>query len=165
MATRRNKKTALNAQSTGNSDRRKKQARRARVAAIEAGLLGKARKPREDRHILVAMTMASLVAGLLFVINLDRTTHAAAAVEMGKGTSLHGWPFVYLHREFESLPVYLIATRISEWPIPFVEGETRTMNYQNLSLDVLCCGLMVAITYFVVRKIVFRYDQWKKTWK
>jgi hypothetical protein len=161
---KRKNKTASKSKSTGKYDVRRKEARRARAAEFEAGLLGKARKPRDDRHVLVALTIASLVAGLLFVINFDRTTHSAAALEMGKGTSLHGWPFIYLHREFESLPAYLIATRISEWPIPAVDGETRTMNYQNLALDILCCGVIVILSYFVVRYIVFRYDQWKKTW-
>ena len=138
--------------------------RRQRASALEAGLLGKTRKPREDRHILVALTMASLIAGLLFVINFDRSTHSATAQEMGKGTSLHGWPFIYLHREFESLPAYLIATRISEWPIPAVKGETRNMNYVNLGLDILIGSIVVVLSYFVFRTIVFRYDQWKKTW-
>ncbi len=158
---RKDSKPAL----TGKSDRRGKASRARRVAAWEASLLGKARKPRDDRHVLVAMTMASLVAGLLFVINFDRTTHAAAALKLGKGTSLHGWPFIYLHREFESLPAYLIATRINEWPIPVAPGETRTINYLNLSLDVLFCGVLVLLCFYLVRSTVFRYDQWKKTWK
>lgn len=164
MGKKRKKKSSSRTSSTGEGAGRGKQTRRNRAAVFEAGLLGKARKPREDRHILVALTMASLVAGLLFVINFDRSTNAAAARQMGMGTSLHGWPFIYLTREFETLPAYLIATRSEEWPIPTVAGETRTMNYQKLLLDVLCCGVIVVLSYFVVKKVVFRYDQWKKTW-
>ena len=32
---------------------------------------------RDDRHVLIAMTLASLVAGLLAIVNLDRAANAA----------------------------------------------------------------------------------------
>ena len=122
--------------------------------------------------MLVAMTLASLVAGLLFVINCDRVTNINAAAKEGGGVSMHGWPLVYLERRYESLAAYLIAaknpakyaTNDNDWPYPAVPGEIREMNYGNLGIDLICCGLIVLASYFVIRLVVYRYDQWKTTW-
>lgn len=136
---------------------------RDKVAALESGLL-KPRQPRSDRHVLVALTMSSLIAGLLLVINCDRATNAAAATELGGGASLHGWPFHYLQREFRSFPEYLMAKKINNWPLPVDPAEFRTMNYQNLLMNIVCCGGIVLVSYFLIRRIVWRYDQWKQSW-
>jgi hypothetical protein len=78
--------------------------------------------------------------------------------------SLLGWPFIYLQRSFDTLPQYLAATRVSDWPLPIDADETREMNYGNLLWDLLISGAIVVVCYFVVRGLVFRYDRWKKTW-
>jgi hypothetical protein len=151
-------------QSWPKHDQRRKQRNRERAAALEAGLLGKTRPPQRDRHKWVALTLASLIAGLLLLINCDRVTNAQAAAAQGGDVSLHGWPLVYLERRYESLPAYLIAKNDCDWPFPPVEGEIREMNYRNLLLDVLISVSIVLVCYVFIRWIVFRYDRWKKTW-
>ena len=128
------------------------------------GRLLKARRLEENRHVLIALVMASLVAGLLFLINLDRVTHASASRQKEVGTSFHGWPRVYLERRFESLPAFLRHTRIYDWPYPAVEGEIRHMNYTNLAIDILCGLAVVLLSFLGVRAAVYRYETWKKTW-
>lgn len=144
----------------------RKRRNRERAADFEAGLLGKTTPPRADRHVLVALTLASLVAGLLFVINCDRMTNAQAANAAKEGgVSLHGWPLIYLERKYESLAAYLVATHDNDWPFQAVPGEIRIMNYRNLVLDIVIGLAIVVASYFVIRWVVFRYDRWKQTWQ
>ncbi len=103
--------------------------------------------------------MASLVAGLLLVINFDRVTHAGKATELGE--SRHGFPFVYLKRQLENVPAIFIQGRSYSWPFPPIKGEIREWSYQNLGLDVLFVCAAVFLTYWLFRMIVFRYDQRK----
>ena len=132
-----------------------------RAASPMAGLLGKRRTPPEDRHQLIALTLASLVAGLLLLVNCDRQTNVRAAAAQGGDVSLHGWPLVYLQRRYESLPAYLIAANENDWPLPAVPGEIREFNYPNLLLDVLISAAIVLACYFVIRWLVYWYDRRK----
>ncbi len=103
--------------------------------------------------------MASLVAGLLLVVNFDRVTHAGKATELGE--SRHGFPFVYLKRQLENVPAIFIQGRTYSWPFPPIKGEIREWSYQHLALDVLFVLAAVLATYWLIRTIVFRYDRWK----
>jgi hypothetical protein len=116
--------------------------------------------PPKDRHKLVALVMASLVAGLLGVINLDRVTHASNE-NISSGGSHHGWPLVYLKRELKVQPMIFISGRTHSWPLPAIEGETRDFSMANLGADVLICLLAVLIVYFIISTVVWRYDKWK----
>jgi hypothetical protein len=118
----------------------------------------------KPKYHQIAVALASLAAGIMFLVNFDRVTNASTARELGAGTSLHGWPFVYLERKFESLPAFLAHTRASNWPFPISEGETRSFNYLNLGLDVLCAIVVVCVCFYLVRAVVFKYEQWKKSW-
>ena len=137
---------------------------RERVAKLEDSLLGKTTTLKENRHVKIALAMASLTAGLLLVINFDRSTNAAAATRDGGGTSFHGWPAVYLERRHESLSAYLMAHKINPWPYPVQESEVRQLNYTNLWIDIAVGCLIVAASYVLFRFAVLRYDNWKKTW-
>ena len=167
MAKRKSKsksksKTKSNLNSKVKESRKKKT--QEKIAQFEAGLLGKTTPQTENRHVKIALVMASLIAGLLLVINLDRTTNAAAANKDSGGTSFHGWPAVYLERRYETLPAYLMARKINPWPYPVIESEMREMNYANLWIDIAVGVAIVIGSYFVFRFLVLRYDRWKKTW-
>ena len=114
--------------------------------------------------MLFALVMASLVAGLLFVIGTDRATNLSQAREIGRGASLHGWPLVYLQREFKDVQVYLESDNRNEFPILFDSSEIRQWNWGNFILDLIAGGLIVFLWYQLMRWIVVRYDLWKKSW-
>ena len=117
------------------------------------------KRPRTDRHQPVALTMASLIAGLLMVVNCDRVTHAGSTA--APGSSQHGWPWVYLKRELAETPVIFIGGRTYSWPLPPVEGEIREVSYQNLAFDLLLIAAITIAVYFAVKAVVYRYDHWK----
>jgi hypothetical protein len=120
---------------------------------------------RDDRHVLVAMTLASLVAGLLAIVNLDRTTHADSLTKEERvlSTSRHGWPLVYLERDLEEKPQFFHSKRLYPWPVPAVEGEQRRWNFGNLVGD-LALGFAITVgSYALISFLVRRYDQWKKS--
>jgi len=133
------------------------------IAVCDSLAFGKRRRPPKDRHVLFAMVMASLVAGLLFVIGTDRATNLKQAREIGRGASLHGWPLVYLQREFKNVTVYLESDNTNDFPIPFDSAETRQWNWGNLVLDLLAAALIVGLWYLLMRWMVLRYDRWKNS--
>lgn len=134
------------------------------ISTLNSFVFQKRRRPPEDRHVLFAMVMASLVAGLLFVIGTDRATNFRQAREIGRGASLHGWPLVYLQREFKNVQVYLESDNKNEFPIPFDAAETRDWNWVNLTLDLISAALIVYLWYQLMRWVVLRYDRWKESW-
>jgi predicted secreted protein len=134
------------------------------TAALGSIVHGKRRRPPENRHVLFALVMASLVAGVLFVIGTDRATNLNRAREIGRGASLHGWPRVYLQREFKSVQLYLESDNRNEFPVPFDPSETRQWNWSNLFFDLMIAALIIFLWYQVMRWMVLRYDLWKKSW-
>ena len=118
---------------------------------------------RDDRHKLIALTLASLVAGLLAIVNLDRATHSSSLSKEERiaSTSRHGWPLVYLERDVKEKPQFFFSKRIYSWPVPAVEGEQREWNMGNLAGNL---GIGVAITvaaYALISFVGRKYDRWK----
>ena len=142
---------------------RRERARREREALASQPPLHQ----RDDRHVLIAMTLASLVAGLLAIVNLDRATHAGS---LGKeerllSTSRHGWPLVYLERNLKEKPQFYFGKRLYSWPVPAVEGEQRRWNFANL-IENMAIGLAITLgAYLLISFSVKKYDQWKTSWK
>jgi hypothetical protein len=116
-------------------------------------------RPREDRHNLVALALASLVAGLIAVVNSDRVTHAGSDLAIGE--SRHGFPWVYLKRTLAEEPDFYLPRRIFNWPWPPVKNEVRDFSWQNFGLDLLVLIAMTVVSFLLIRALVLRYDQWK----
>jgi len=109
------------------------------------------------------MTLASLVAGLLTIVNLDRAAHAGSLTKEQRllSTSQHGWPLVYLERGVKEKPQLFYSKRLYSWPIPAVKGEQRRWNFGNLVGDI-ALGLAITVAaYASISFIVRRYDRWK----
>ena len=161
MAKKANQKPSVNRQSKSMTKGRTK----SRVAtSSKTGLIEPTSQRLKPKYQQIAVALASLVAGIMFLVNFDCITNASAAREIGAGASLHGWPFIYLERKFESLPAFLAHTRASSWPIPVNQEETRSFNFLNLGLDFLSAVVVVCVTFYLVRAVVFKYEQWKKSW-
>lgn len=129
------------------------------LSETKQALLRNRNQPRQDRHKLVALVMASLVAGLLLVVNFDRVTNVDKVTEIG--ASKHGFPFVYLERQLANEPMIYIHGKTYSWPFPAVKGEIREWSNQNLALDLLILVVAVLATYWLFSAIIFRYDRWK----
>ena len=152
------------------SSKRKKNQKRRRKSKHEKSSTGTVQNAqplhqRDDRHKLIALTLASLVAGLLAIINLDRATHSDSLTKEERmvSTSRHGWPLVYLERDVADKPEFFFSKRLYSWPIPAIEGEQRRWNLGNFAGNV---GIAVAITaasFALISFFVFKYDCWKKT--
>ena len=142
---------------------RRERARREREALASQPPLHQ----RDDRHVLIAMTLASLVAGLLAIVNLDRATHAGSLVKEERlvSTSRHGWPLVYLERNLKEKPQFYFGKRLYSWPVPAVEGEQRRWNFANL-IGNMAIGLAITLgAYLLISFSVKKYDQWKTSLK
>jgi hypothetical protein len=129
------------------------------LSATKETLLRNRNQPRSDRHKFVALVMASLVAGLLLVVNFDRVTNVDNVTQLG--ASHHGLPFVYLKRQLANEPMIFIHGRTYSWPFPPVKGEIREWSYQNLAVDALILIAAVLVTYWLFSAIIFRYDRWR----
>jgi len=114
----------------------------------------------DDRHKMVALVFASLVAGLLLVVNADRVTHVDA--KLAVGASRHGWPWVYLERELKEEPLIYIAGETYSWPFPAVKKENRIFQADKLILDLLVLALLTAATYWIVSAVGYRYERWQQ---
>ena len=138
---------------------RRERARREREAVASHPPLHQ----RDDRHLLIAMTLASLVAGLLAIVNLDRATHAGSLVKEERlvSTSRHGWPLVYLERNLKEKPQFYFSKRLYSWPVPAVEGEQRRWNVANLIGNMAICLAITLGAYLLISFSVKKYDQWK----
>lgn len=119
---------------------------------------------RDDRHVLIAMTLASLVAGLLAIVNLDRATHAGSLThdERLLSTSRHGWPLVYLERGLQEKPKLFFSRRLYSWPFPAVTGEQRRWNLANLVGNLGICIAITLGSFWLISFAVRKYDAWKK---
>ena len=120
---------------------------------------------RDDRHVLIAMTLASLVAGLLAIVNLDRAANAGSLTKEQRllYTSHRGWPLVYLERDVKEKPQFFHSKRLYSWPLPAVEGEQRRWNFGNLAGDIGLGFAMTLASYALISFLVRKYDQWKKS--
>ncbi|MEL7496399.1 MAG: hypothetical protein AAFN77_02225 [Planctomycetota bacterium] len=124
--------------------------------------LVKRRPVDPTRHYKIAMVLSSLLLGLLVLFNCDRTLHRETAEELSFKASQHGWPRVFLEREFKPEVSYFSrAERSYDWPWPYVEGEIRRWNYLNLTYNLLAAGVIVVIFYWFVRTVVLRFDTWR----
>lgn len=103
----------------------------------------------------LALVLSFLIAGILTLINLDRTLHQSSSSKIGYQASQHGWPTVYLTRQFdEAIPNHLRAARQSDWPYPAVKGEQRDLSWQNLFIDLFTATVMVGTVYWATRRLV-----------
>lgn len=123
----------------------------------ESGWEGGVRKIRSDRAELIALAFASLIAGFLVIINLDRLTHVS--VDLPEGESRHGWPSVYLTRNFINVPAIYYPSEIYAWPFPPAYNEARRFVWQNLLINIAVCGAIVGASYFFLCRIVRIYDR------
>lgn len=145
-----------------------KKARRKRARGHHERAAQTASQPlhqRDDRNVLIAMTLASLVAGLLMIVNLDRSTHAGSLSKKERlvSTSRHGWPLVYLERDLKEKPQFFFGKRLYSWPWPAVEGEQRRWNGGNLAGNVGIGVAIVAAAFALIRYAVKIYDRWKSS--
>ena len=107
-----------------------------------------------DRAHNIALMMAFLFAGILAYINTDRTLHMMSSEKIGPRVSQHGWPMVYLTREFtEPLQLLIRKEPLYDWPYPAVDGESRSWSWLALSVDVLVALLIVIAVYWCVRRL------------
>ena len=113
------------------------------------------------RNRKIALVLSSLVLGLLVLFNLDRNVNQSTASQLSYNASLHGWPMVYLQREFEEdLPNYARHLRSYDWPFPPVEGEVRTWRATGVIVDLTAVVIIVTIIYWFIRQAVGNFDHW-----
>jgi hypothetical protein len=102
----------------------------------------------------IALVLSFLVAGILALVNFDRTLHQASSTEIGYQASQHGWPFVYLTRQFdETTPNHIREVRKSDWPFPAVAGEARSITWPNLVADFLIAATIIGAVYWTTRRL------------
>lgn len=128
-------------------------------AAETSGWEGGVRKIRSDRAEMIGLAFASLIAGLLVIINCDRLTHVSP--DLPEGESRHGWPAVYLTRNFIKIPVFYYPSEIYAWPYPPAYNETRQFVWPNLVLNLAVCAAIVIASYFFIARLVRFYDRWR----
>ena len=116
-------------------------------------------RPRSDRHQLIALSLASLVAGVLMVVNCDCVTHSSP--DLQRGESRHGWPWIYLTRQVIDLPVIFFQREVYHWPYPVLENEAREFSMLNLGLDLAVILLVTVASYVLISTVVYRYDRWR----
>ena len=144
-----------------------KKARRERAKEQQDRVAQTASQPlhqRDDRNVLIAMTLASLVAGLLAIMNLDRATHAGSLTQEERllSTSRHGWPLVYLERDLAKKPKLFFSKRLYSWPLPAVAGEQRRWNLPNLIGNMGICIAITLGSFLLISFAVKKYDAWKR---
>lgn len=106
-----------------------------------------------NRAHQLALLMACVFAGILALINTDRTLHKASSEKLGPNVSQHGWPMVYLNRQGEApLPMLKKKSRY-DWPYPAVEGEKRTLSWTALLVDLSVMLAIVIAVYWCVRRL------------
>jgi len=101
----------------------------------------------------LALLMACIFAGILALINTDRTLHKASSEKMGPNVSQHGWPMVYLKRQGETQLPMLKKKAGFDWPYPVVDGEERTLFWVALLVDLLVLLAIVTAVYWCVRRL------------
>lgn len=128
--------------------------RRPRWRSMVAWLL-EARETAPDRDHKIALAMSFLMLGLVTLINTDRTLHQSSSAKISYQASQHGWPMIYLKREFEAdLPNHLRHSRQYDWPYPAVAGEGRTLSVLALVVDIITALAITVTAYFLIRRLV-----------
>ena len=105
-----------------------------------------------DRAHHIALMLAFLFAGILALLNTDRTLHKTSSEKIGSQVSQHGWPMVYLSRQGPK-PELFRRKVLYDWPFPAVEGESRSLSWFALSVDVLVASLIVIAVYWCTRRL------------
>ena len=111
------------------------------------------REANPDQAHYLGLMLAFLVAGILTYVNTDRLLHAASSKEIGPRVSQHGWPMVYLKREAPKPEMMLIKEATYDWPLPAVNGESRSFFWFALAIDVLIGSLIVIAVYWITRRL------------
>lgn len=106
-----------------------------------------------NRAHQLALMMACVFAGILALINTDRTLHKASSEKIGPSVSQHGWPMVYLNRQGEDPLPMLRKEPGYDWPYPAVEGEIRKLSWPALVVDLLVSLSIVVAIYWCVRRL------------
>jgi hypothetical protein len=117
------------------------------------------RKVRSDRHQSIGLALASLLAGFLLIINVDRSVHQSP--KLADGESRHGWPAVYLTRNFLKVPAIYYPHEIYAWPYPPVYNESREFVWPNLLWNFLVAGILTVGSYYLISGAVRLYDDWR----
>ncbi len=105
------------------------------------------------------MALACLVAGILALFNLDRTLHLPQSHEISFNASQHGWPMIYLQREFDpAIPNHVRLERTHDWPWPAVKGETRQWNLTGLLVNSFVSAVLILSVFLIVRATVKRFS-------
>jgi len=111
------------------------------------------RKHSADRAHYIGLMMAFLFAGILALLNTDRTLHKMSSEKMGPRVSQHGWPMVYLSRFGPEPDKLLRKEAFFDWPYPAVDGELRKFSWVALTVDLLTASLIVIAVYWCTRRL------------
>ncbi len=106
-----------------------------------------------DRAHQLALMLACIIAGILALINTDRSLHTASSETIGPNVSQHGWPMVYLTREGGAPLPMLRKEPGYDWPYPNVEGEVRTPSWLAVAVDLLVALAIVVAVYWCARRL------------
>ena len=106
-----------------------------------------------DRAHRIGLMIAFLFAGILALLNTERTLHKISSEKIGPRVSQHGWPLVYLTRDAPAPELLKRKKPDYDWPYPAVEGESRSLSWFALAVDVLVASLIVIAVYWCTRRL------------
>ena len=110
-----------------------------------------------DKAKLISLLITALVAGLVVMINVDRTIPEWGTTVTP--VSEHGWPLIYLVRQAQevAVPGHIENVNPFRWPWPVVEGEVRTFSSTNLTTDIIVGAAIVVIAYMISHTVMRRW--------
>lgn len=108
-----------------------------------------------NRAKTISLVITSLVAGVLLLLNLQRTPSAQTLTATPE--SAHGWPLVYLLRQTDGLKVAdteIVNPVVYAWPWPIAENELRTFSWMNLITNAIVFTAIIGVTYMMTNTIL-----------